>query len=412
MTKLDICSLSDALSLSVNNAPVQIKSEIVMINDASGRVLASDVICQKNLPSFDNSAMDGFAFRHVDVGKKVAIVSTIFAGEKPKAQLTDNSCYKIMTGAQVPHDADTIVPIEDCLEVGSDFVHLPTEIKKGSSLRKKGEEQSRGSILMTKGERITPAHVAMLSAQGIIGLEVYRHISIAVVSTGDEIREPWESSSDDEIHNANAFGISALLKQHGFMPTYVGKIPDDLSKSVSFISTLRSYNVIITTGGISMGDADFLYEAFSKNGLKSLFHGVNVKPGRPTMMGVMDQSFVMAMPGNPLTALLNLFVLALPILSKMQGCEKYHHSFVYAKNAKEFKVNPTKANMVLGNMVNGDFIVTRDNKYGSGMLSPILESNSIVLLDEKITKVACGKLIKVILFDDTLASKSDLSLNS
>jgi len=411
LTKLDICSLFDALELSLSHAPLQTKREVVMIDDALDRILASDVVCQKSLPSFDNSAMDGFAFRHEDVGRRVTVVSTIFAGDKPEAQLTPQSCYKIMTGAQVPHDADTIVPIENCLEVGDDFVLLPSDIKKGSSLRKRGEEQMRGSTLMSTGERITPAHIAMLSAQGIMALEVYAPLSIAVVSTGDEIREPWQSSSDDEIYNANAFGISALLKKSGFAPTYVGKIPDDLSKSISFISDLKSYDVIITTGGISMGDADFLDEAFASNGLKSLFHGVNVKPGRPTMMGVMGSTFVMAMPGNPLTALVNLYILSLPILSKMQGAVRYHHSFVYAQNSKQFRANPKKANMVLGSMANGEFTVTRDNRYGSGMLTPILESNSIVLLDAGVTGADEGEMLKVILLDVIPDAMSAESLN-
>jgi len=411
LTKLDICSLTDALELSLSHAPVLQKSEIVMIDDALGRILASSVICQKNLPSFDNSAMDGFAFRHEDVGQRVDIVSTIFAGDKPKAQLKEHSCYKIMTGAKVPHDADTIVPIEDCLEVGDEHILLPTNIKKGSSLRMRGEEQLKGSTLMSIGERLTPAHIAMLSAQGIMALEVYAHLSIAVVSTGDEIREPWQSSSEDEIYNANAFGISALLQQSGFAPTYVGKIPDDLSQSISFISNLSSYDVIITTGGISMGDADFLDEAFTRNGLRSLFHGVNVKPGRPTMMGVMGSTFVMAMPGNPLTALVNLYILSLPILSKMQGASEYHHSFVYAKNTKKFKANPKKANMVLGSIVDGEFTVTRDNRYGSGMLTPILESNAIVLLDAGVTGADEAEILKVILLDSIPTAKSAKSLN-
>ncbi len=416
MKKLDLFSFGDALELALSGTKVSQKSEIVMINDALGRVLATSVICRKNLPSFDNSAMDGFAFKHIDVGGRVDIVSTIFAGDTPTEALIEQSCYKIMTGAKVPNDADTIVPIEDCIEVTKEFVILPEGIKKGSALRKKGEEQAEGSVLFEKGEILTPAHIAILSAQGIVALEVYIQLCIAVVSTGDEIREPWESSSEDEIYNANAFGINALLEKFGFEPTYVGAIPDDLDSSVEFISQLSSYDAIVTTGGISMGDADFLEEAFVTNGLEVLFHGVNVKPGRPTMMGTMrkrceDESFVMAMPGNPLTAMLNIFLLSLPVLFKMQGVANYHHSFVYAKNAKAFRANPKRANIVLGDMIDGEFHVTRDNKYGSGMLTPMYESNAVAVLGEGVDGAVEGDVIKVVLFDSTPSSIKNKTIN-
>ncbi|HIP61092.1 MAG TPA: molybdopterin molybdenumtransferase MoeA [Sulfurovum sp.] len=408
---MDLFSFGDALEMALGSASVKTQSEIMMIDDVLGRVLAVDIVCRKNLPSFDNSAMDGFAFRYVDVGKKVDIVSTIFAGDTPAEALVEQSCYKIMTGAKVPSDADTIVPIEDCIEVSDDFVVLPKGIKKGSALRKKGEELREGSVMFGAGEILTPAHIALLSAQGIVALEVYTRLSIAVVSTGDEIKEPWDSSSDDEIYNANAFGITAELKKFGFVPTYVGSIPDDLAKSIEFISKLSPYDVIITTGGVSMGDADFLEEAFVSNGLEVLFHGVNVKPGRPTMMGVMNESFVMAMPGNPLTAMLNIFLLTIPVLFKMQGVTKYHHSFVYAKNVRAFRANPKRANIVLGAMIDGEFHVTRDNRYGSGMLTPMYESSAVAVLGEGVDGAKEDEMIKVVLFDSAVSSMKNNTIN-
>lgn len=399
MKKLHCLSYVDAYNLALNKAPKQTTIEVTLIDKALDRVLAEDIIVQKNLPSFDNSAMDGFAFKYEDRGKNLKIVSTIFAGDKPKAILKDNSCYKIMTGAQVPNDADTIVPIEDCLDVINSSVTIPENIKKGNAFRVKGEEQKVGNILFTKGERITPAHIALLSAQGIVALHVYKPLQIAVVSTGDEIREPWESANEDEIYNANAFAITAQLQKYGFTATYAGSIPDSLDKSVSFIEALKHYDVIITTGGISMGDADFLEEAFIKNGLNTLFHGVNVKPGRPTMMGTMGNTFVMAMPGNPLTAMINTFLLSVPILSKMQGNSTYHHSFVYAKNSKTFKARAGRSNVVLGKMHNGEFTVTRNNKYGSGMLTPIVESNALAVLSDTVSLVEQNEMLKVLLFD-------------
>jgi molybdopterin molybdotransferase len=411
MKKLEIHTFDDALQMAMERVTGTQKREIVMLDAALGYSIATDITCQKNLPSFDNSAMDGFALRAEDAGKQLRIVATIFAGDTPKAILEEGCCYKIMTGAQVPSDADTIVPIEECSHVTETEVAIPEDIRQGNAFRPKGEEQKEGNVLFEKGEFITPAHIALLSAQGIMAAKVYKQLQIAVLSTGDEIKEPWEEASEDEIYNANAFAITSLLQKYGFAPTYAGAIPDDLEETVSLIAKLKRYDVIITTGGISMGDADFLEEAFVKNGLSPLFHGVNVKPGRPTMMGTMQQSFVMAMPGNPLTAMINTFLLSLPVLFKMQGSSRYLHDFVYAKNIQAFKMRPGRNNIVLGKMENGTFHVTRNNKYGSGMLTPIVESNALAIFNEEVSSVKEEEFIKVILFESLPLAKENDPIN-
>jgi len=411
MKKLHYLSYMDAYNLALDKAPKQTTTEITLINEALDSVLAENIIVVKNLPSFDNSAMDGFAFKYEERGQKLRVAATIFAGDKPEVILEKESCYKIMTGAQVPKDADTIVPIEDCSELNEESVTIPKDIQQGNAFRYKGEEQKVDNILFHAGEHITPAHIALLSAQGIMAVKVYKSLQIAVVSTGDEIKEPWQSASEDEIYNANAFAITSQLKKYGFTARYAGSIPDNLEKSVSFIEALKHYDVIITTGGISMGDADFLEEAFINNGLEALFHGIDVKPGRPTMMGTMGNTFVMAMPGNPLTAMVNTFLLSIPILSKMQGNNVYHHTFIYAENTKTFKVRAGKANVVLGALIEGEFHVTRNNKYGSGMLTPIVESNALVVLNDSISLVEEGDVMKVILFDTLASSQNNKTMN-
>ena len=412
MTHLDVLSFQEAGERAREACHTLQATETILIDQLLNRVLAEDIIVQKNLPSFNNSAMDGFAFRYAERGRTLKVKKRIFAGDRPAAELAEGECYKIMTGAQVPSDADTIVPIEDCPHITEEEVTIPESVRQGNAFREKGEEQREGEVLFQKGEVVTPAHIALLSAQGIMAAIVYKRLQIAVLSTGDEIREPWEQASEDEIYNANAFAITSLLKRYGFAPTYAGAIPDDLEKTTELIGKLKHYDVVITTGGISMGDADFLEEAFTNNGLKSLFHGVNVKPGRPTMMGTMGETFVMAMPGNPLTAMLNTLLLSLPVLFKMQGSTAYLHDFVYADNAKTFKMRPGRSNVVLGSMRQGCFHVTRNNKYGSGMLTPIVESNAVAIFDESVGEVTEGERIKVILFDTLPAVREGDAINT
>jgi len=397
----------DAVKLSLDHAEATIKTELITTENAVGRVLSKDILCQKNLPSFNNSAMDGFAIKYSDAGKKLRVRATVFAGSVYEGALDDNECYKIMTGAKVPDDADTIIPIEDTLGFDGEFVEIPSEVKQGNHFRAIAEEQAVGNVIFKQGEAINSSTVALLASQGITVIEVFAKPSIAVLSTGNELKEPWETANEDQIYNANSYAIVSMLKEHNFDATYVGVVPDSLDQSTEFISQLKSYDVVITTGGISMGDADFIAQAFISNGLDVLFHGVKVKPGRPTMMGKMGNAYVMAMPGNPLTALVNTYLLALPIIYKISGNNAFYHDFIYAKNIKAFKVNSGRANVVLGMMSDGEFHVTRNNKYGSGMLTPLIESNSVMItLDDK-SGVEEGEVIKVILFGLHLIKKTE-----
>ncbi len=412
MPKFTSLSLSEAQQRVIEVITPKSESRFIPTMEAEQCVLANDIIVKKNLPSFDNSAMDGFAFKYSDKGKKLKIVSTVFAGEKDvNCNIHDGECCKIMTGAKVPAGIDTIVPIENCSDVTNESVVVPENINRGDNLRKKGEELQSGEVLFHRGEILTAAHIALLASQGITTVEVIVPLNIAVVSTGDEIKEPWEAADEDEIFNANAFGIKSLLKQFGFEASYIGSIPDDLEKTIEFISQLNSYDVVITTGGISMGDADFLYQAFVANGLESIFHGVNVKPGRPTMMGKMGATLVMAMPGNPLTTMLNVFTLSIPALYKKQGTTNCYHSSYYVKSGKSLKLRTGRDNMVLGSVKEGVFSPTRDNKIGSGMLSPLAESNAIAYFADNVEGFDEGDLIKVVSLQDITRSHKINSIN-
>lgn len=400
--KLNFLDFENAFDKSLELASKVCKSEFISINEALGRVISKDIICKKNLPSFNNSAMDGFAIKFKDAGKTLKINKTIFAGdkgEKVKESLNQNDCYKIMTGAKVPSDADTIIPIENCENVTEESVTIPENIKEGANLRLKGEEQKEGNILFHKGEELNSSHITLLASQGITVIEVFKKISIAVLSTGNEIIEPWENADDEEIYNCNSYALISQLKEKGFDATYCGLIPDSLEESKNYISKLKDYDVIITTGGISMGDADFVGEAFLQNGLKTSFHGVNIKPGRPIMMGKMENTVVICLPGNPLTAMVNMYLFAIPMMKKLQGSSSYYHDISIALNENEFKTKSGRVNVVLGTIENANFKVTRANKYGSGMITALYESNCILVSNETTSNITSNQKIKVIEFN-------------
>jgi len=402
---LDKISYKEAFFRCIDNAKSTNLYKNTYVENSLGEFVAEDIVAKRDAPVFSNSAMDGFGFKNSE-NKKLKVIKTIYAGDKYEDfEIKNDECVRIMTGAKVPKEVDTIIPIEKCVEVNDKYIVIP-EIKKGANIRLKGEEITKGEILIKKGEEITPEMVALLTSQGIINIKTFIKPKIAILSTGNELKEPWEEADEEEIYNVNSHAIKALLKRNYFEADLIGIVPDTLEKTIEFIQNLKNkYNIIITSGGISFGDADFIYEAFLKNGLKSFFHGIMVKPGRPTMVGIMDETFVFALPGNPLSSYLNAFALMIPTLRKLSGAKKYFYNFVYAKNRSEFKVNSKKDHTILGKLECGEWEVYKNYKYGSGMVTALSNSNSLVILGkkEKVKK----EILKVIPFNIGFCEKSD-----
>lgn len=388
------------------------KKELVFILNALGKVVSKDIVSIKNLPSFNNSAMDGIACNLEDIKNNLQIVDTIFAGDKKAFKpLAKNECYKIMTGAKVPDGVNTIIPVENCEFLTNNQVKVLSNAKLNDNIRFKGEEIKKNSVIIKKGEKITSSHIALLSSQGINMVEVYQDIKIAVISTGNELKEPWEIANEDEIYNCNANAIISFLKENNFTASYCGVVPDNFEQSVEFIANLKEFDLIITSGGVSMGEADFLAEAFLKSDLNIAYHGINLKPGKAMMVGKMINSLVVALPGNPLAALVNCYLFLLPMAKKLQGETYYYHDYISCKNIKEFKVKENRVEVVLGKVENSNFCVTKDNKYGSGMISAVFESNAFMVSSGKTNKINQSSLIKVVEFNSKFCLKKSDFIN-
>lgn len=411
MKKETSISFDEAVSKSLELIVRKPHSEWVSLFQALGRTLSKEITCRKNLPSYNNAAMDGFAIKHADCGEKLTIQKTILAGDIVEACLSENTCYKIMTGAKIPDDVDTIIPFEDVSFYDDTFVQIPTHVKKGNAFRVKGEERTVGSLLLSEGEVIDASVIALLASQGIVNVEVYRKIQIAVFSTGDELKMPWENASEDAIYDVNSMALIAIFAEHGFEAHYCGVIPDNLEAASSYFSTMKQYDVLVTSGGISMGEADFVEKALVANGLESIFHGINIKPGKPTMMGKMGNTIVASMPGNPLAAFVNALLFLVPILKKAQGQKNFNFQYIYAQNKVSFKVKSSRVNLVLGKLENGVFEVCEENRYGSGMITPLVYSNALLITDNMTLSCNAGENVKVLSFY-SLFSANKVSLKN
>ncbi|MDD3323938.1 MAG: molybdopterin molybdotransferase MoeA [Sulfurospirillaceae bacterium] len=411
MAKATSVSFEEAINQSLTLAKNSPNIEYISLFEALGRVLAEDVLCCKDLPCFNNSAMDGFAFAHIGENQKLIIKKSIFAGDVVEPCLGKNECYKIMTGAQVPSDADTIVAFEDCTVCDDNTIEVSTKTKKGNALRLRGEEKSKGDVILKKGERINSSACGILASQGITHIKVYKKLSIAVFSSGDELKEPWQSANEHQIYNINSMALIALFSQYGFEAHYCGVIPDDLEKTKQYFHAMKKYDAIITSGGISEGEADFMLEALVENGLEVLFNGISIKPGKPTMLGIMKETVVASMPGNPMAAFINAFLFLVPLLKKLQGETHYFFDCLYAKNATEFSVKSGRANVILGTLEDGIFKVFNNNKYGSGMITPLAYSTALLVTSDDTVNFKEGCNVKVIPLNAFFTNKQRVFTN-
>ena len=364
--------------------------------DALGMVLAEDIVCTKPLPAFNNSAMDGYGVKSCDSGKCVVIKHAIMAGDAPSSlSLEAGECVKIMTGAFVPTCVEAVVPFENATINTDGSVLLPS-FEQGSNIRAKGEESDIGTVLIKKGTKLTPSHIGQIASQGQFVVALNDRPKVAVLSSGNEIVEPWQKAEDYQIYNSNAPTLVALFKEQNCLVNYIKIVSDTYEATKDAINSLRDYDVIVSTGGVSMGEADFMGKAFLECGMTPIFKKVNIKPGKPTMVGLMDKTAVLALPGNPLSAIVNFYLFALPLLAKMQGRNECYPTFITCKNTGSFKIKNARANIVLGTLSNGKFRAYNGYNYGSGMIAPIAASNAFMVCGENTNEVIDGADIKVV----------------
>ena len=309
--------VQNALSLAFSKILPVCKSEKITLQHALGRILSEDVAARKSLPCFDNSALDGYAYCSKFKDCELQIVApAIFAGDEKTYLIGERQAQKIMTGAPMPEGADSIVRLEDAI-VRDGTLKIPANVKAFDGFRKKGEEVRAGELLLRRGEILSAAKIMLLAAQGIYEASVYAHPKIALFSSGNELKEPWQDANEREIYNANASGIAALLSAHGFESEYLGILKDDLrAVKDALLAAAQRHDVIITSGGASTGEADFMRQALADAGFNEVFSHVDIKPGKPTKCYEKEGKFVFVAAGNPMAAFVFTRVLVLPLLLK------------------------------------------------------------------------------------------------
>ncbi|HEY3372196.1 MAG TPA: gephyrin-like molybdotransferase Glp [Prolixibacteraceae bacterium] len=283
------------------------------------RTLAEDVFSDISMPPFNKSAMDGYACRESDVNNPLQVIEEIPAGTVPTLTIGENQCARIMTGAMVPDGADWVIMKEDVEEISPDHILCNKELSK-ANICYKGEDVEAGDMVLEKGIQILPAHIAILASVGCVHPLVYNLPTVAIISTGSELVEPGVVPGVSKIRNSNSYQLMAQVQQMGLLPDYLGIVADDEKSLTQMLAmAVEKYDLTIISGGVSVGDFDFVPKIMNQLKVNIRVHGMDVRPGKHLLFGERDHHFVFGMPGNPVSSFVQLEVLVKPFLNVLTG---------------------------------------------------------------------------------------------
>jgi molybdopterin molybdotransferase len=315
----------EALQIVLNKA-YSAAVETVELSDAPGRVLAEDVFSDINMPPFNRSAVDGYACRKADLSLELKVIETIRAGQTPVLPIGPGQCSRIMTGSPVPEGADCVIMVEETEEISKDIIRFKGESTK-TNISPFAQDIREGERVLTTGIIIAPQHIAIMAAVGYVNPIVAKRPVVAVIATGDEIVEPEQKPGLSQIRNSNACQLVAQVARAGATPVYMGIAPDSEEDTFNFITlALEKSDVVLLTGGVSMGTYDFVPKILEKTGVDIHFRTIAVQPGKPTIFGTKGDKRIFGLPGNPVSSFTIFEILVRPMLWKMMGAiEPFPH---------------------------------------------------------------------------------------
>jgi molybdopterin molybdotransferase len=394
-------SINDALEIIYSN--IKKKSRhIIPIEESIGSIVSQEYKASFDLPRFDNSAMDGYAVKVSDSGKRVKIKEITYAGDQAQEAFSQGEVVKIMTGAPIPNGCEAIVPIED-VEVHKDGITLPQNIKKNMMIRWKGEDIKSGKVFLETNTKITAYTLALLSSQGITHIEVYRKPKVVIFSTGEELKAHYEKIEAHQLYNSNAPMFYARAKELGCDVSYISSSGDTLHSLKESVQNAYDADLILTSGGVSVGDKDFTIQAFQELGMEILFSKVDIKPGKPTTFGKLKNCFVINLPGNPLAAMVNFEMFVKPTILKLSGTKKFYHPLIHTKIANDYKFKAGKTAVILGEWDGASFSPLSNQK--PGMVAPINQADGMIVVTKEMGMLKKDKIVKMIPIKVDLQSK-------
>jgi len=395
----------EALSVVLSHCPT-LPTEKVYLLDALGRVLAEDVISEEDRPSFDNSAMDGYAVHWEDIKDapvELLVVGELPAGAEETFELPRGCAVKIFTGAPIPKGATVVVPVE-YTEAKNGKVLIKEAFKEGANIRRKGEELKAGEVVLQKGTILRHYEIGLLASLNRVQVEASRRPRVAVLSTGDEVKDLGEPiTKPSQIRTSNGYTLMAGISLAGGEPHYLGIVPDEPDKLKKALSQLEDYDVFITTGGVSMGDRDYIKTLVENVGVKVHFHKVRIKPAKPILFGTYKEGkgLFFGIPGNPVSCAMAFDLIVKPALLKMQSARDYMPKTLWAKLKRDFSRKDAERRefvRAILSLEGQQLVCDFSPKLQSHMLTSYVGANCYMVVREGVKELKGGELVEVVLF--------------
>lgn len=378
--------------------------ERVPLSSSLGRVLAVDIVAEFNDPQFPTASMDGYAVRHVDLEKKViTVLGDNPAGHDERRVLSEGESIKTFTGSMMPEGADTLIQIENVSYEDGKIV-IDEEVVQGNAVRPIGEGYRSGDVLITKGTKIGFAEIGVMAGLNQVMVKVATRPRVAVIATGSEILDLGENSDNPaQIRSSNNYTLAALFEQAGAEVIQLGTAPDDKEAIMNtFETALASADILVSTGGVSVGDYDFVKDIVPRLGGDVVFKGVGIKPGRHIMVAEREGKFILALPGFAYSSTVTAILYALPLISKMLGKAKPYKT-VAAKLQEDFTKRSRYTEFTACNVVveDGEYFINFEGKKvgSSAILVNMLNSSALMIAGEDDKFLEVGTYVSVILFD-------------
>ena len=395
---LNVNDAIDRMTDSVNKTQ---NTEVVAIRDALNRVLAKEVISTINVPPYANSAMDGYAFNSADLPSSgentVTMIGKSFAGIPFEGEVKPSECIRIMTGAPMANGTDSVI-MQEQVQANDNAITIQSGHCKNENVRHIGEDIKDGDIVLGIGQHLTPAELGVLASLGVAEVTVYKKIRVAFFSTGDELRNVDEALEEGQIYDSNRYTIFGMLTNLGVELIDMGIIPDDREAvEKAFIQASEQADAIMTSGGVSVGEADFVKETLDKLG-KVDFWKIAMKPGKPLAFGFVNNAVFFGLPGNPVSVMATFYQFALPTLKTMMGLNITKAPIVKVACKTGLRKSPGRTDFqrgILQTNEQGELVVESIGMQASHVLSGMSKANCFIVLPQDSGNVEAGTLIDV-----------------
>lgn len=376
--------------------------ELINLLNAEDKILAENIYSKINLPPFKNSAVDGYAILKYDLNNSQKIISKtrIAAGDSKEVKINKGEVVRIFTGAKMPLNSNTVV-MQENTKLENNKLKLLKIPNYGENCRHKGEDISKGKLVLKKGSKIDVKNLNLIAAIGYNKVKVYSKIKVGFFTSGNELVKPTTKLTKSKINNSNFFLLNSLLNKNYISKRFLGNLSDNYKKvENNLLKNISKFNMIITTGGASVGDEDHLVKALENNG-KIFFWRAAIKPGRPIAIGKIQNTYIVCLPGNPVSVHLLYAFIVKPLILKLLGAplkkisaEKLKTNFSMIKKTKRLEWL-----RVSKKFINNEYVIVKHPKQGSGMISSISYSDGIVEIPEHVSSIKKGDIFDYYDFD-------------